>query len=588
MDNDKHKPLWSFGVITDTHIRSPDGDQSSPYAVNDKANSRAKFACQLLAAQKPAFTIHLGDMVHPLPSMQSYDAACQEAIKIFEPLLPNLHFVSGNHDVGDKPMPGSPAAVVNDAAMDKYSSWFGQHWYSLDVDKVRIIVINSSLINTGLLAEKQQNDWLDDQLANSHDYQVILFSHYPPFIHDSLEPEHYDNIAEPGRAELLNKLQNNAVDMILSGHVHHFFYNKLGKTQLYTLPSTSFTRQDYADLFKLGPADEFGRDDKSKYAVTMVDVYADKLALRVINTDGQQYESTNSIPNFTEVAPPSNKKICVSMRHPWHESIDLPFNGPMEEFTRKRARNDYNLLRLMQLGINHLRIPLQDLIDPAAHQRIEDCIDQGFVFTVVCLQDAWQHVPGAIEHLSSAIKAIEYVLPTQALYWKYPTKIDQLDAPVYLGFAHTGAHTDNQSDTATKPFAHTVCSGFKIDKLDCIASWHKKQANESAADGFVVHIPWEESLSQSMDTLKQWLSHNPYQLFVNLRIAKSNPAEQNIDAQCIADRICSAIELVDSIERLELQLDTFMSLDRGYSPRMGLVDRLGNLTSVGQLIAAQQ
>jgi len=54
------------------HVRAPSGDLSSPYAVNDKANDRARYACCLLAAQKPDFTIHLGDMVHPLPGMSAY------------------------------------------------------------------------------------------------------------------------------------------------------------------------------------------------------------------------------------------------------------------------------------------------------------------------------------------------------------------------------------------------------------------------------------------------------------------------------------------------------------------------------------
>ena len=58
---------FKFGIITDTHIRSPEGDQSSPYPVNEKANDRARYAVQLLADQNPDFVIHLGDMVHPLP-----------------------------------------------------------------------------------------------------------------------------------------------------------------------------------------------------------------------------------------------------------------------------------------------------------------------------------------------------------------------------------------------------------------------------------------------------------------------------------------------------------------------------------------
>ena len=125
------KPLFSFGIITDTHVRAPHGDLSSPYPVNEKANARARYATELLTAQAPDFVIHLGDMVHPLPDMAAYSDACSEALTIFSP-LPKLHFVAGNHDIGDKPMPGSPAAVVNEAARQRYTENFGAQWYTFD------------------------------------------------------------------------------------------------------------------------------------------------------------------------------------------------------------------------------------------------------------------------------------------------------------------------------------------------------------------------------------------------------------------------------------------------------------------------
>ena len=40
--------LFSFGVITDTHIRAPDGDLSTVFPVNTKANNRARYAVDLL------------------------------------------------------------------------------------------------------------------------------------------------------------------------------------------------------------------------------------------------------------------------------------------------------------------------------------------------------------------------------------------------------------------------------------------------------------------------------------------------------------------------------------------------------------
>ncbi|MBT6121886.1 MAG: serine/threonine protein phosphatase, partial [Candidatus Puniceispirillum sp.] len=71
--------FFKFAVLTDTHIRAPLGDQSSPYPVNDKANNRARYAVSLLQAQDYDFAVHLGDMVHPLPHMDAYSPAAEEA-----------------------------------------------------------------------------------------------------------------------------------------------------------------------------------------------------------------------------------------------------------------------------------------------------------------------------------------------------------------------------------------------------------------------------------------------------------------------------------------------------------------------------
>ncbi|MFT6641528.1 MAG: putative phosphodiesterase, partial [Flavobacteriaceae bacterium] len=108
-----HK-LFTFGVISDTHFRDPAGDTSSPFPVNACANERAFKAYGQLKEHAPAFIVHLGDMVHPLPHMSAYEPATAAARALFDSAQVPVHYVAGNHDVGDKPMPGSPAAVISD------------------------------------------------------------------------------------------------------------------------------------------------------------------------------------------------------------------------------------------------------------------------------------------------------------------------------------------------------------------------------------------------------------------------------------------------------------------------------------------
>ena len=69
------KAAFKFAVITDTHIRSPLGDQSSPYAVNEKANGRARFAVHLLQQLEHEFVRSSWKYGSLLQHMDAYQAA---------------------------------------------------------------------------------------------------------------------------------------------------------------------------------------------------------------------------------------------------------------------------------------------------------------------------------------------------------------------------------------------------------------------------------------------------------------------------------------------------------------------------------
>lgn len=213
---------FTFAIITDTHIRVPGGDLSSPFPVNERANGRARYAARLLAAHAPDLTIHLGDLVHPLPHMPAYQVAAAEATRILAP-LPNLHVVPGNHDIGDKPSPGMPAKSLTAESLRVFEAAFGADRAAFRHNGILFVTMNSSLVNSGLAQEAEQRAWLEETLQDARDERVLLFSHYPPFICDPNEQDHYDNYAEPGRSWLLDLAARTGVEAIFSGHVHHFF-----------------------------------------------------------------------------------------------------------------------------------------------------------------------------------------------------------------------------------------------------------------------------------------------------------------------------------------------------------------------------
>ena len=565
----KGKLLFSFGVITDTHVRAPEGDLSSPYPVNELANDRAKFAVSVLAQEFADFCFHLGDMVHPLPGMPAYDSACSTAIEILSPLQPNLYFVPGNHDIGDKPMPGLPAAAVSDSAVQDYRRHFGKDYYCFEHSDCLFVVLNSSLINCDQLL--QQTAWLEATLQQNKCDRVFLLLHYPPFIHSEAEDEHYDNLAEPGRSWLINLIREHAVEMVLSGHVHHHFYNRIGSCKCYTLSPTSFTRQDYAEIFKTVPAAEYGRDDLGKYGVSVIDVFEIGNRLRFIPTYGAQKAgpgTSRSASRDTETP------LTVPLRHAWHESIDLPYNGPMEEFSRKRCRNDYVFLRLRQMGIKDVRVPIDDVIDPVSRSRVADYVADGFRFHAFCPGYLLEKKIEQAKEGLALLSTLECVAADSIESIEEPSAVVS-GLPLIVGYALTGAHRSNTG----KPFAHSVSSGFlwqdQEKVLSVLSAWSKP------VYGVVFQIPWEQDVAVTLVEMQSRFASLAYKCIACVRMAKSSPAAENFDDEAIQARIQQALQCAESLPAVELQLDTSMDVDRGYSPRHGLFDRLTNLRAAG-------
>jgi len=565
---------FSFSILTDTHIRSPQGDHSSPYPVNDRANDRARFAVSLLRQFQGDFTIHLGDMVHPLPHMAAYRPAAEEAQRLFTPLRPNLYFVPGNHDAGDKPSDVSPAGAIDSKSVANYEAFFSKSHYKFEHKGCVFIVINSSLVNSQTEEENIQRNWLTKTMADAQGKRIFLFSHYPPFIHHHDEDSHYDNYAEPGRSWLLKLAADANVEAIFSGHVHHFFINEYRGVMLYCLPATSFTRQDFSVLFRGLPTSEFGRDDREKFGITSINI--DEKGHRVdwVPTGGAEQKEGDK----THVMAKTYMKIpnlIPSMRHHWYEPRALPANGPMEEFSRKIARNDYPILRLFQLGVKRIRIPLVDLVSDSGSQRIALLRNRGLKFIVFAHGAIDANTLNLIKTSSSCIDAVE--LAGSSISDLNFTELGNKNIPFWFSPITTSATQNDRS----KPFAHTVTSGCFPNDMDRIAK-QLEPAGEVSDARLVVQCPWsgDEMANSIIEIVDRWRlkPRGNLKLAVNVRLSPTNPADENRDA----DKIAKLLRLLGPYASANLDvafiLDTFETFDRGYHARLGLLDTLSNIS----------
>ena len=563
----------NFSIITDTHIRDPKGDLSSPFPVNNKSNERAKFANEILKISNSKFIIHLGDMVHPLPQMDSYKNAVIEAKNIFKDLIHKINFVPGNHDIGDKPSKFVPAKPFTNESNIKYEREYGKSYYSKVYENILFIFINSSLINSKHKEEKKQKIWLEKLLKKEKNRRKFLFSHYPPYIFSPDEDDHYDNYAEPGRSWLLELANKNKVEAIFSGHVHHFFYNVYKNVRLYCLLPTSFTRQDYSEIFPISPENEYGRDDFGKFGITNVEISENNHKINVIPTFGKQLNEDKFKKNEYKNLLSKNVKLSLipHLKHSWFSPKYLPYNGPMEEFSRKIVRNDYPVLRLIQLGIKKFRTPFSDLINLTSYQRMQDLNKIGFKFNLFKIGFPNSKETNLIIKNTKLISNIEILTSKLDMSDLLPNKLFLSNIKFYLSYIDSSANQINQK----KVFSHSVSSGFPISEKNIVFK-NFISMKFPKNTGIMFQLRWEENISLLEDLIKNGKKFK-IPIKVNLRLSNTNPAKSNFNEKKIKNKIKKLIDFSKENEGLEIFCDTFEDIDRGYNPRLGLIDRFCNI-----------
>jgi len=389
--------LYSFVVVADTHINESDNASSSPFETNRLANARARFVFSQIAQLEnaPAFVVHLGDIVHPVPGMPGFADAVKQFREIVAPLDVPLHVIPGNHDVGDKRVSWMPADQVCDEYLSTYREAFGSDYYAFDHGPVRFVMLNSLLMNSGLDDEVKQARWFENELTQNADGRVFVFMHYPPYIYEPNERGNYDNIDEPARSWLVRHLEQPQVEAIFAGHVHNYWYDNLGTAEMYMLPSTAFVRHDFSEFYRIAPEIEHGRGDLERFGYFWVDVYsrtndefdntdsgvgsADQMTgahvAYSIRTMGEECEpgQTARADQQHWLAHPKTSdfsRVGVELRHPWAESMQIASTGGVQEFGRKWARNDYPLLALTEMGLRLCKVPDIDATEPESAGRM--------------------------------------------------------------------------------------------------------------------------------------------------------------------------------------------------------------------------
>ncbi len=100
--------------------------------------------------------------------------------------------------------------------------------------------------------------------------------------------------------------------------------------------------------------------------------------------------------------------------------------------------------------------------------------------------------------------------------------------------------------------------------------------------GYVFQINASENLESAFKNLLQLKKKTNRPISLVIRFAGPSPAVASFDNKKLITRLKRAIFLQKKYSFIDLQLDTFVSVDRGYHPRTGLIDRLSNFTNIGK------
>ncbi len=404
------KALFEFVIISDSHYMLDPGTVSLEFENRRQQSTRRGIALHMAAALAPKFIVHNGDMVQEYPdNLEQFYKSMGESLEQLQVCGIEPYYVAGNHDIGDKPDPTAPASHVSREVLDWYHRTFGESWYSFNQGDCHFTVLNSQIMNGTLPDAAEQAAWVEKDLAEHAKKRLFILLHMPPYLFDETEPSmgHYDNLANPARAWLLDLVRRYKVELLIAGHVHFAFFDHLAETRYTVLASPVFTRPGFSCLFAGPPPPQRGRDDAPKFGFYLMRVRADKTDIHFIRTSGVDRLPPNTeerlITRVSGTLPQS--PLGITLSQPLATVAEIPRAWPA--VIREKVRNDYPLLACMEMGIGYVRAPLTDFQDTFQRRRLEILRKEGVKLSAIVIFSEEFNILEAMSQIYPSIDGLE-------------------------------------------------------------------------------------------------------------------------------------------------------------------------------------
>ncbi len=231
--------------ITDTHL----GARFPEFVENFHRVS------QHIDDNRPDLVINSGDVAFDGPDHPDdldFAKALHDALPV------DCRYLPGNHDIGDNPtLTGvQPAQRVSEANRQKFITVFGEDRWQFDAAGWCFIGLNSLVMNTALVCEAEQREWLAEQLSAAHGKPVALFIHKPLYKDAPDDAEtaatSFRYVPMPARSDLVNMLDGVNLRLVACGHVHQRRDTTFRNVRHIWAPSSSFVIRSNAKQELIG------------------------------------------------------------------------------------------------------------------------------------------------------------------------------------------------------------------------------------------------------------------------------------------------------------------------------------------------
>lgn len=196
---------------------------------------------------RPDLVVNSGDLAFDAPTSPD---DLDYARSLHDTLPVACRYLPGNHDIGDNPTQIGPVPkeLVSEKGRQAYLAAFGDDRWRFEAAGWCFIGLNSLVMNSGLVSEAEQFDWLAGELASSGGRPVALFLHKPIFLDAPDDPELESSairyVPMPARRRLVEMLRHVDLRLVASGHVHQRRDFTFGHTRHVWAPSAGFILSD--------------------------------------------------------------------------------------------------------------------------------------------------------------------------------------------------------------------------------------------------------------------------------------------------------------------------------------------------------